>query len=273
MEQFQRVIDQGYSFDLGKYLDEGWAILKKSLGNFIGYTVIFLAITVVLSLIPFINILGQFVQYALIAGAYIFIRNLLHRREEFGDFFSGFNQFGQIFLFGLVFFAFFIPLLLLLFGVVFPFDILPEILSGSPDGMWVNNRMTEHMEGNPLMIIGFLIFLAGTIFLYTSYSLALPLIADAKLGFWQAMETSRKVVAKKFFHFLLFHIVIVLIVAIGSIATCGLGLLLALPFMWTTTFAMYDSILKPESNTLADDISTFGARPTDINTESDENRI
>jgi len=67
----------------GRWISEGWALVKADLGNYIVISLLF----VVLSGVPLI-------QGPLIAGFHIFtMKKLMGRNAEFGDLFKGFNFF------------------------------------------------------------------------------------------------------------------------------------------------------------------------------------
>jgi uncharacterized membrane protein len=67
----------------GKWIGEGWDLVKQDMGSYILISLIFF----LLSGVPFI-------QGALIAGFHIFtMKKLMGRRAEFGDLFKGFNFF------------------------------------------------------------------------------------------------------------------------------------------------------------------------------------
>jgi uncharacterized membrane protein len=67
----------------GRWLGEGWALVKADLGNYIVISLLF----AVLSGVPFL-------QGPLIAGFHIFtMKKLMGRNAEFGDLFKGFNFF------------------------------------------------------------------------------------------------------------------------------------------------------------------------------------
>jgi uncharacterized membrane protein len=67
----------------GKWIGEGWDLVKQDFGNYILITLIFF----LLGSVPFI-------QGALAAGFHIYtMKKLLGRRAEFGDLFKGFNFF------------------------------------------------------------------------------------------------------------------------------------------------------------------------------------
>lgn len=274
MNQYQQLIDRGYEFKMGQYMSEGWDLFKKGAGSYIGFTVVFAIIYVILMVIPFINLLGGFIITVLVAGIYIYSNNLIRGREDFGNFFEGFKDFGQIFLFQLVLFLIFIPLLILLFSVAFPVGVLPEIISGDYDPQWLSEEIAASFEQNfGLVALIYFLFLFAMLYLYTSYSLVLPLIVISKLGFWDAMETSRKVVAKNFFGFLGLILILGIILSIGSVVTCGLGLLILLPYINCVIFAAYEDIIQPQEDTLKTQVDTFGTQERDINTEAEDKNL
>jgi uncharacterized membrane protein len=73
----------GVHASAGRWIGEGWALVKADLGNYIVISLLF----ALLSSVPLI-------QGPLIAGFHIFtMKKLLGRKAEFGDLFTGFNFF------------------------------------------------------------------------------------------------------------------------------------------------------------------------------------
>ena len=73
----------GVKASAGRWIGEGWALVKADLGNYIVISLLF----AILSGVPLI-------QGPLIAGFHIFtMKKLTGRRAEFGDLFNGFNYF------------------------------------------------------------------------------------------------------------------------------------------------------------------------------------
>jgi hypothetical protein len=84
-----------------------------------------------------------------------------------------------------------------------------------------------------MSILGFLIVVVGTalliipgIYLAVSYSFALPLIVDKQLGIWEALETSRKAVSRRWFSVfgLLFLLFVIILLSFA---------LALIPLIWT----------------------------------------
>jgi uncharacterized membrane protein len=69
----------------------------------------------------------------------------------------------------------------------------------------------------------------------------MPLVIDRGLGFWQAMELSRKVVTKHWFLVFAFVLVMGLVAAAGVIACC-IGLLVTIPIFWVSLMYAYEDI-------------------------------
>ncbi len=77
-----------------------------------------------------------------------------------------------------------------------------------------------------LVMIGFLLLILPGIYLAVSYQFALPLAVDKKLGPWESLEASRKVIGHRWFTVFGYNLVIAIVIAVSS-------LLLAIPFIWT----------------------------------------
>jgi uncharacterized membrane protein len=234
-------------------MSTGWDNFKQGAGNYVGFTVLYFIIIVVVGLssflIPFVNLVSTAIQYTLIAGLFIFTRNMLNGRDNFGDFFSGFNSFGQIILFWLVLLAFMLPAIIVFIIYLIPEDFVSGLMSGNEDPQFWSD-MIENMfvERAGSIFFLYLVLIFYIIYLYISYSFTLVLIADRGLGFWDAMETSRKIIGKNFFYFLGLYIVMTLLTAVGTVITCGLGILILMPYFYNVVFAAYDDIIGPEDD-------------------------
>lgn len=90
-----------------------------------------------------------------------------------------------------------------------------------------------------LIAAGLAALLIPGIYLGVAYVLALPLVLDRGMGFWEAMETSRKVIQQRWL--IVFGLVIILLLMVAiSIATV-VGWLAVLPFALCTVVALYEA--------------------------------
>ncbi len=93
--------------------------------------------------------------------------------------------------------------------------------------------------------IGFIFLIIPGIVLSAMYMFAFPLILEKNLDFWQAMETSRKVVQKNLFEFSVFMFLMYVFLFIG-ILLFGVGFLIALPITFAATAAAYRDVFGLE---------------------------
>lgn len=92
-----------------------------------------------------------------------------------------------------------------------------------------------------LASIGFAACVLPGIYLAVAWKLALPIIIDKRLGFWDAMEVSRKVVTRCWWSFFLFLIVCALI-NIGGVLLCGIGIFFTWPLTMLALTFLYEDL-------------------------------
>ncbi len=99
-EKCEKLVREGYAFDMGAYISKGYDIFKQNIGAYVGFTFLYFAITVALRFIPILGPLASlFIAPALGIGFAIVARKINKGEpHEFGDFFSGFNFIWQLFL-------------------------------------------------------------------------------------------------------------------------------------------------------------------------------
>ncbi len=262
MTDFSKPLREGYKFDFSGFISNGWNLATAKFGPMVGATLLYLIGIFMLSMIPIVGTLTSFIQPMLFAGYLIYMRNYLRGAQpDFGDFFKGFNYAGNILGFYLVVLLFLLPFLVLFFMLAFPFELFFDLMSGDIEAVQNPEAfLSAILENIPAMVGTAGLLMLVSIYLTLSYSLVLPLIVDGKMGFWEAMETSRKVVAQKFFSHLGMWIVVYLLGIIGIVLTCGLGTLIFYPIFYGIMFATYNGIFQPEHEPAADEAP---ATPTD----------
>lgn len=270
---YSQLLKEGYRFNIGEHLGNGWKLFSKGAGSFIGFTLVFFILYFAYSFLslttwPPLIFAIYLIITPLNAGVFIFIKQLKKDHEEFSDFFRGFQSFGQLTLFTLVMILISIPFMILVFGYMMPWEEYIQLIRGdiSPEMFEVTyaNHMANNFEG--FVYVMFLMY-ALMAYIGLSYSLVIPLIVESKLGFWQAMETSRKIVAKKFLSFFALALVTILIVMVSTMLTCGLASLVAFPFMACVIYSSYDGIFSKHTYQVQDEIDTFGSNEGDDNWE------
>lgn len=88
-----------------------------------------------------------------------------------------------------------------------------------------------------MTVIGFVLLILPGIYLSIAYVFTLPLIADKRMGVWDAMELSRKAVTKHWFKVFGLFLLLSIIMALGALAL-GIGLIWAAPLLFVTLFGL-----------------------------------
>jgi hypothetical protein len=94
-----------------------------------------------------------------------------------------------------------------------------------------------------LTVLGLLICLIPGIYLAVTWSFALPLVIDKRLGFWEAMELSRKAVDKRWWSVAWLLLVCGLINVGGSLLCC-VGIFFTLPLTMIATTYAYEDVFR-----------------------------
>jgi uncharacterized membrane protein len=197
---FEKLIGEGCKVNASDYVQKGWEMFREHIGEFIGFTLIIFAASIVSSKMSlFGSLLFSSLAAPLYAGYCIAaFRILTGKPFQFSDFFGGFNYF------------------------------LPLFLAGLASGIIVS--------------VGIALLILPGIYLAIGYMLTTFLVIDYRMEFWQAMETSRKIVTKNWFAFFVFALLLFLINLLGIIAL-GVGLLVSAPVTACAAAIAYKEIV------------------------------
>jgi GYF domain 2 len=97
---------------------------------------------------------------------------------------------------------------------------------------------------NILTIIGYALCIIPGIYLAVAWFFSIPLVIDRQMGFWQALELSRKMVSKHWFMVFGFLLVYGLLVMAGLIACC-VGIFVTLPIGLGALMYAYETVFSP----------------------------
>jgi len=235
------VLVRDYELDIGACVSRGADLLKNNFGIVFGAAAIYLLIQGAISglgAIPFIGpifSLGSlFVLGQIMAGVYVVILKAMRNQPgDVGEMFIGFKSaYVQLLLTYLV--------ATLLTGAA----ALPgAVLMGVPIIIMANKEAVDAVL-LVLAVVGFFVLLLPVVYLSTVWMFSLALVIDKGLGFWQALETSRKVVNKHWFMVFALLIVIGLINAVGMLLCC-VGLFLSFPLGIAAMMHAYEIMFSP----------------------------
>lgn len=92
-----------------------------------------------------------------------------------------------------------------------------------------------------LVALGCMLFVLPGIYLAIAYSMTLPLIVDQRLGIWQAMEKSRKMVTKAWFRVFGIFAALWLLLLVSTLLV-GVGLIWTVPMSWIAIGVVYHAL-------------------------------
>jgi uncharacterized membrane protein len=102
--KYNKLLSEGYEFKYADYIKKGFDIFKKNPGNFIAFILVMFVINLGLGLIPVAGSIAALLINPCMYAGLILVARKMDRGEstEFGDFFSGFNYFTQLFVGSLI---------------------------------------------------------------------------------------------------------------------------------------------------------------------------
>jgi hypothetical protein len=98
-----------------------------------------------------------------------------------------------------------------------------------------------------LVMVGYVFCVIPGIYLAIAWYFAVPLVIDKRLGFWEAMEVSRKQVGKHWFLVFAFLLVCGLVAAAGIIG-CFIGIFVTMPISFAALMYAYETIFNGRKN-------------------------
>ena len=234
--KLQAILDRGYRFSIGDYLQKGFDLFGKNAGGFIGFTFVYILISMLSSVIPVIGPLvnGFVLSPALIVGFYL-VSHKLNQGETtaFEDFFKGFNHIGQLALATLLQF-------LIIMATLIPAILVMVFAMGGMANLMELNEIPSPPVGSILLVF---LLIIPAIYLGLSYSWTYLFIAFYGMPAWEAMEMSRKMISKHWFTYFLFSIALGFIAIIGFIALF-IGILAAIPIIYAAQYAAFADVTQ-----------------------------
>jgi len=219
------VLGRDYSLDIGSCITRSWELVKRHLGPIIGIT--FLVMVVIVAINQLVGLLSRPAITGMITE---------HR-----------------FSIGAIGIVFATSLLTTPVYVVLTAGLLKYYLklirgerAGIADafagfGSAIGQLVLLGLVSGFLSLIGYCLCILPGIYLTVSWMFAVPLVIDRGMGFWEAMEFSRKMVAKHWFLMFALSLVSGLLASCGLIACC-IGILLTVPLGWATLMYAYEDI-------------------------------
>ena len=214
-------LDRDYEVKIGEYFGRGWQIFKEYAWGYVAFTLVSGMIAIALAQLP--SPLGARTADGEFGGMSLLL-NIISPILGAGYYFVSFQiarnrpkGFGDFFN-G---FKKFLPLFL------------------------------TALVSTILIALGFVVLIIPGIYLAVSYMFAQLLVIDKNMSFWSAMETSRKLITKKWFSFFGLSILMGLL-ALAGFLLFGIGAFVTIPLATCVLAAAYEDIVG--LNSVAEEI-------------------
>lgn len=204
----QSLVDRDYNLKIGAYFSRGWDIFKQYAFPFIGFLLLTFLIGGVLSRLP----------YPL-----------------------GLNEDNE----GGIVNSIISPVLSAGFYIV-AFKLAKRQLVSFGDFFRGFNNFLQiflvNLVAGLLIVLGFVLLIIPGIYLLIAYFFSTCLVIEKRFDFWPALETSRKLVTKRWFSFLGFGLLLFLLNLAGAFLFI-IGLFVTIPLTFCIIVAAYEDVI------------------------------
>ena len=222
------LLERDYELDIGGCISRGWELVKKNFWPIVGMTAL---ITVIIGVIN--QVFGLFTRPAVNSM-------IMEQRVSMGAILIIFLT---IIVSG--------PIYTIFMAGLFKYYL--KLIRGESPGIGdafsgfgpsIGQLILLSLVMNILTLIGYALCLVPGIYLAVAWFFSIPLVIDRQMGFWQAMELSRKMVNKHWFLMFVFLLVYGLLSMAGIIACC-IGIFVTLPIGIGALMYAYETIFSP----------------------------
>ena len=248
MKSIEELRETKGTFSIGQAISDGWRIVSKQLGYYIGAGVITVLISMFVGIIPYGgSILNNLVVSPCFAASAIFITWRISKGyawTDFGDMFKGFSYATPVLISTLI-----QSFAMALIGLVCFFSLIPQLVDlfelSQGSGAYQNQEeiieLLRSIFFNTKNILLFCLFMLAILLLSAVWAFKIHFIVVYKMDAWPAMELSRRVTTPNLLRLVGLFIIIGLIVIVSALP-CGIGLLFSLPLSFGAIYSAFAQI-------------------------------
>ncbi|MEM6963462.1 MAG: hypothetical protein AAF573_01770 [Bacteroidota bacterium] len=227
-----------YHFSTSKYFGRGFEICNQFLMGFIFYTLIYVLISSLVGVIPFV---GEYINQivvnpVLIIGISILAKKISKREAySFDNFWNGFNYLKELALAALIQY------------IAFQIIMAPLWLSGD---LGVYQEWLSEWQIAPGTITDFpnfswwyLALFIPIIYLSVCWMYASLFIVFYQLSAWEALEASRKIIAQRWWMYAGFFLLAGILAVLGALFL-GIGMLYTMPVAICVVYASFEDVMR-----------------------------
>ena len=248
MKSIEELQETKSTFSIGQAISDGWRIVSKHLGYYIGAGVITVIISMFVGIIPYGgSILNNLVISPCFAASAIFITWRISKGygwTDFGDMFKGFSYATPVLISTLI-----QSFIMVLIGLLCFFSLLPELVDlfelSQGSGAYQNQEeiieLVRSIFFDTQNILLFCLFMLAILLLSALWAFKIHFIVVYQMDPWPAMELSRRVTTPNLLRLAGLFIIIGLIVIVSALP-CGIGLLFSLPLSIGAIYSAFAQI-------------------------------
>ncbi|MBK6947428.1 MAG: hypothetical protein IPH16_04490 [Haliscomenobacter sp.] len=241
-QKIQRLLDEGYNFQFAEYFGKGWSLFSQNVWGFAGFAFLNLVIQLVAGVVPVIGFIASLlITVPLNIGFFIVCWHIETRKNhEFQTFFKGFEYIGPLAAQYAIQMLASIALILPIIGFVFmDWNILEDDFPSIQPWKFA--------------------LLLPLIYLQVAWYWAPMFVVFYKMNFWDALETSRLLITKKWGTVFLFLMATVFVLLLGMFGLF-VGIFFTYPLMACINYAAFSDVtrlMEEEENDLTDHLIDF----------------
>jgi uncharacterized membrane protein len=205
------LIDRNYTLNVSRCLDRGWEISQQYLGGFISFLFLFALISILAGLPPLLAEIEIPMPYGILQLTSLYS--------------------------------------LLIAPVLYAGMSIVALQIARRRRVYFSDFFSGFYQYLPVLLVTQLVYFLSVVgisflmipgfILGALYQLSLPLVLDRGLNFWQAMETSRKIVLNNFTSFFGLYLLTAVVNLLGLLLL-GVGLLITIPWSISIQIAAYE---------------------------------
>ena len=257
MKSIEELREAKGTFSIGQAISDGWRIVSKHLGYYIGAGVITVIISMFVGFLPYVgSLINNLIVSPCFAASAIFITWRISKGyswTDFGDMFKGFSYATPVLISTLI-----QSFVMALIGLLCFFSLIPQLVDlfelSQGSGAYQNQEeITELVRSiffNTKNILLFCLFMLAILLLSAVWAFKIHFIVVYKMDAWPAMELSRRVTTPNLLRLVGLFIIIGLIVIVSALP-CGIGLLFSLPLSIGAIYSAFAQITgsdQPDEN-------------------------
>jgi hypothetical protein len=227
------------AFDPFSCIARSFDLWKNNFLPLVGVTALIGIIQFVVGLIPFVSLVNMFFFGGVFAGGlhYYYLGKMRGQPRELGDAFAGFSQaFGRLAIANLLTIGLFIAICI---PFLVPFGATIYQLSSIDP-----SHLKEFPPLPAALILTSCLMLIPLLYISIAWAFTYTLVIDQGLGPWTALEVSRRVITRKWFHMLLLMICSGILVLFGLFGFI-IGILFTLPLGVGSILYAYEDLCRP----------------------------